>query len=127
MNDRELLELAAKAAGIGPLDFDYCEREGHDFYFGPRLPMREGVIMAAMHTYWDPQRNDSDAMGIAVALGMTVDFDYADAGLPNCVAVYLKGGERRYPEHYCGTFPDRAKNARFAILSAAERVGKAMP
>lgn len=73
MTDRELLELAAKAAGIGPLDFDYATREGHGFYFGPRLPMPQGVFMAATWTYWDPITNDADALRLAVKLRLHVD------------------------------------------------------
>lgn len=109
MSDRELLELAAKAIGG---TFDH----------GADCITMDGIE----YQQWDPSEDDGDAMGLAVKLGMTVDFDYVEAGLKNCVAVYLKGGERRYPEHYCGTFPDRAKNARYAILSAAARVGKEM-
>jgi len=70
MTDRELLTLAAKAAGVGPLDFDYAEREGHGMYFGPRLPMPQGVLMAAMWTYWRPLEDDSDALRLAVKLRM---------------------------------------------------------
>lgn len=72
---RELLELAAKAAGIGPLDFDYAMREGHGFYFGPRLPMPQGVLMAATHTYWTPLTDDGDALRLAVKLNFLIDVD----------------------------------------------------
>jgi hypothetical protein len=70
--DRELLELAAKAASIGPLDFDYAEREGHGFHMGPRLPMPQGVLMAAMWTYWNPLDDDADALCLAVKCGIDV-------------------------------------------------------
>lgn len=121
MNDRELLELAAKAAGIKVNKVRQAERDA------------SGVTGAGLWTTtctnWDPENNNGDSMRLAAALGMTVDFGYTGAGpdLPNCVAVYLKGGERRYSEHWCGTFNDTAKNARAAILSAAARVGKEMP
>lgn len=70
--DRELLELAAKAAAVGPLDFDYAEREGHGFHMGPRLPMPQGVLMAAMWTYWNPLEDDSDALRLAVTLKLDI-------------------------------------------------------
>lgn len=73
--DHELLELAAKAAGIGPLDFDYAEREGHKFYFGPRLPLPQGIFMAAMHRYWNPLTDDGDAFRLLVKCGLTADVD----------------------------------------------------
>lgn len=68
LTERERLELAAKAAGLGPLDFDYAEREGHGLYIGPRLPMPTGVVMAAMHRYWRPLADDGDALRLAVAI-----------------------------------------------------------
>lgn len=75
MNDRELLELAAKAAGIGPLDFDYAKREGHGLYFGPRLPMPQGVFMAATYSYWNPLASDADALRLAVKLKISLHHD----------------------------------------------------
>lgn len=68
--DRELLVLASKALGNGPLDFDYPERDGHGMYLGPRLPMKQGVLTAAMWTYWNPLDDDGDASHLAVALGI---------------------------------------------------------
>ncbi len=75
MTDRELLELAAKAAGIGPLDFDYAQREGHGMYFGPRLPLPQNVLMAANYTYWSPLTDDGDALRLAVKLRIDIQFN----------------------------------------------------
>ncbi len=70
MTDREMLELAAKAGGINGLDFDYAEKEGFG-YFGPRLPAMSGIC-AQIHRYWDPLRDDGDALRLAVKLHMQV-------------------------------------------------------
>lgn len=75
LTDRELLQKAAKAADVGPLDFDYAEREGHNMYFGPRLPLPEGVFMAAMYKYWNPLEDDGDALRLAVKLNIAVGWD----------------------------------------------------
>ena len=56
MTDRELLELAAKAAGI-PLKPDFAER--YDYYMSDRL-------------MWNPLTDDGDALRLAVKLGLTV-------------------------------------------------------
>lgn len=66
MDDRELLEMAAKAAGIEGLDFDYAQREGHGLYFGPRLQPASG-IQAMCHRYWRPLEDDGDALRLALS------------------------------------------------------------
>jgi len=73
-SDKELLELAARAANMGKLDFDYPEREGHGWHMGPRLPMPTGVLMAAMHSYWNPDTDDGDNRRLQVALKISLDW-----------------------------------------------------
>lgn len=111
MTDRELLELAAKAAGIEGLDFDYAERESHGMYFGPRLPLPQGVIMAACYSYWDPLNNDGDALRLAVQLEIELSFINGDTHADG----QSEGG------------PDKIANTRRAIVHAAAEIGKAMP
>lgn len=74
MSDRELLELAAKAAEIGPLDFDYPTRESNGMYFGPRLPTPSGVIMAMTYRYWNPLEDDGDAFRLALKLRIQIEY-----------------------------------------------------
>ena len=57
MNDRELLELAAKAAGI-PLKPDFVDR--FDYYMAAPL-------------MWNPLTDDGDALRLAVKLGIALD------------------------------------------------------
>lgn len=110
MDDKELLELAAKAAEVGPLDFDYPEREGHGFYMGPRLPMPQGVLMAAMWTYWNPLEDDGDALRLAVKLELDIGFIYNDTLVLNV----CEGGGDPYVR------------TRRAIVRAAAEIGKSL-
>ena len=70
-----LLRNAERAAGMGDLDFDYAEREGHGFYHGTRLPMPQGVLMAAMHTYWNPDTDSGDSRDLQVKLKISLEWD----------------------------------------------------
>ncbi|QKJ67473.1 hypothetical protein HQN60_12580 [Deefgea piscis] len=91
MTDRELLDSAAKAAGIGPLDWDYPALEGHGMFFGPRLQRPKGVVMAAMNKYWNPLADDGDALSLAVHLRMLVDADDLSVN-----GMYFESGDDRF-------------------------------
>lgn len=65
MNDRELLELAAKAADILALPF-HGDTDGKLYLSN----MRE----------WNPLTDDGDALRLAVKLGLTVDCSMHCAG-----------------------------------------------
>lgn len=117
--DRELLELAAKAAGMGTLNFDYAKREGHCFYFGPRLPMPQGVLMAAMHTYWNPLTDDGDALRLAVRLRIQVEQWPDEDGKGE----YCSCGDAIIEDHG----EDDLAATRRAIVRAAAEIGRAMP
>lgn len=62
MNDRELLGLAAKAGGIARSRWDYEW-------------LREQGRMVCQSDMWDPLTNDDDAIRLAYALRMGIDFD----------------------------------------------------
>ena len=113
MTDRDLLELAARAAGIGPLDFEYPKREGHGMYFGPRLPMPQRVLMAAMHTYWNPLADNGDALRLAVKLELIIGC-YAGS-------IIVDGKGVAAEEH---DLSDRDAATRRAIVRAAAELGK---
>ncbi len=70
MTDRELLELAAKAAGIAPRTL--CEPV-YGYEGGPKL--REGGIWDGRtdSPLWNPLTDDGDALRLAVKLKMNVD------------------------------------------------------
>lgn len=62
MTDKELLELAAKAAGI---EVRY-QPISHRFLTQKQLSQREGHYFA----YWNPLTDDGDALRLAVKLGI---------------------------------------------------------
>lgn len=113
MTDRELLELAAKAAGI-ELDWDVPPRsppwritgEGEDR--GPAAP-------------WEPLTDDGDALRLAVKLGIEVKYDRRSE-----VYATYEGGEWEYPEEDAEHNGDRFAAARRAIVRAAAEIGKGM-
>lgn len=100
--ERELLKLAAKAAGIADGDFFY--------------DMERGKV-------WNPRDDDGDSRRLQVKLRLTVMFDdrdnvqvsAADAGAEHCKAFAMES---------IGNNPDAA--VRLAVLRAAAEIGKAM-
>lgn len=112
MTDLELLELAAKAAGI-----KYNDRYGKGLWLGEFYSGKE----------WNPLTDDGDALRLAVKLYIGVRPHGPDHWQQPNVAVALwdfgdKSG-RVTVEH--GDDPQRA--ARRAITRAAAAIGEAMP
>ena len=107
MTDRELLELAAKAAGMKDGTwFDGYNDEGSD-----------------TGDYWNPLTDDGDALRLAVKLWLAV-WTAVDNGRPPMYALALGGG---YPntiraEELHDTDPYAA--TRRAIVRAAAEIGK---
>jgi len=114
MNDRELLELAAKAAGIVPAP--------NPFDVGPNVGM--AVIgwgdRAGREIGWNPLTRDGDALQLAVKLRLSINLDaHPVVGIENnrlprvfiCVMA-----EDDDPEAYAAT--------RRAIVRAAAEIGK---
>ena len=113
MTDRELLELAAKAAGHSELI--YCEfwkcmaRELSDNY--GRYFDSNGC--------WNPLTSDRDALRLAVSLGMKILLDpYGDTG------VTVEVGELREFSVYEPSSSDPYATTRRAIVRAAAEIGK---
>lgn len=121
-SDRELLELAAKAEGRdlscafwgGALDGFYWLTQDDD------LPA----------IYWNPRKDDGDALRLALALDMVLDCE-------NCCATAEKGKVRG--NQWFGGVPDsphagggfdhnseKPKIMRLAIVRAAAAIGEAL-
>lgn len=107
--DRELLELAAKAAGVDELQFS----SDMECPYNP-LPENGNI-------YWNPLRCDGDALRLATKLDMSVEISeyegstYAYAGkVPRVYAC----------ENWRG---DKPSATRRAITRAAAELGKAKP
>lgn len=107
-SDRELLELAAKAAGIGPVigfAVESCE-----LMIGPRAYVR----------YWKPLTDDGDALRLAVRLCIDLTFynGFAEIHASHCSGDYSE----------CFEFYSDDMNAatRRAIVRAAAEIGRSM-
>ena len=98
-NDRELLELAAKAAGVG-----YADANDN---FVPFVPDN-----------WNPLTNDGDALRLAVKLNMTIDPYTWEKG------VVAMGGGYQWHE---SKGADPYATTRRAIVRAAAEIGREMP
>jgi hypothetical protein len=114
MTDRELLELAAKAAGVTlrPVEIKNIEFQGDDRWIGYRTDSSQWA-----RGWFDPLADDGDAFRLAVKLSMSVEISedetstYAYAGdAPRAWAMELWRDDR-----YAAT--------RRAIVRAAAAIG----
>ena len=108
MTDKELLELAAKAAGIDLFD-DPAAKHGRV------LRMKSGP-------FWNPLIYDGDALRLAVKLHINIEIWNVDALIRTCVYI-LHRWHVCFEEHYT-TDPYAA--TRRAIVRAAAEIGKKM-
>lgn len=112
MSDRELLELAAKAAGYGEVWY----LEGYDTpYIGPRY-----TGGTPQYITFKPLTDDGDALRLAVKLELPIEFwdGMVIAGVVDETGVVDEIGEE------CGNDPLAA--TRRAIVRAAAEIGRAM-
>jgi hypothetical protein len=108
MTDKELLELAAKAAGI-----EIIQWSGRDVGQESAAIMPHGIE-------WNPLTDDGDALRLAVKLGLDiVHYSVTSKGLDR-----VNAGPNGSPIPY-GDDPYAA--TRRAITRAAAEIGKAMP
>ena len=106
MNDRELLELAARAAGVGRNRWDYDE-------------MRRLGHMVTRRMMWNPLADNSDALWLLAKL--RIDIQHLDTGL---VAAHRR---TRYSPSAVETYgEDECAATRRAITRAAAEIGKNM-
>jgi len=113
MTDRELLELAAKAAGYG--DVWSLDEHPDVTYIGPRYD--GGTVR---YRVWNPLTDDGDALRLAVKLrDLTIDIG------PDCAVVEWHrsdaSGKRTATELHG---PDPYAATRRAIVRAAAEIGK---
>ena len=101
MTDRELLELAAKAAGI-----EFSEIGG-----GARYAPQPGIMQP--YVPWNPLTDDGDALRLAVKLEITIMFDSYSVWCGHHGAV----------KHHNG---DPCAATRLVIVRAAAEIGKRM-
>ncbi len=106
--DRELLEMAAKAAR-----YQYAKHGGY-------------IVVDGVPGNWNPLTDDGDALRLAVKLGMSIEVHYDESKpTPGLRVVFSRGRwEHVMVEEYAR---DPYAATRRAILRAAAEIGKAMP
>ena len=119
MTDRELLELAAKAAGLEMM-------WGRDWH-NTGAPL---IGALANPADWNPLTDDGDALRLAVKLRLSIDHNHT-ADQQHWVAADRNGCEGCYAPVSCveDDFEDesqRSSATRRAIVRAAAEIGKAM-
>lgn len=122
MSDRELLELAAKAAGFGDPEGNFCWNE--PTYAGDRLHKHGGLWdYVGGSPIWNPLHDDGQALRLAVKLNMHICIDtYCERD--TIEAMYFTG-----PKLNCNIVseinnPDPMAAVRLAIVRAAAEIGK---
>jgi hypothetical protein len=111
-NERELLELAAKAAEV---HIDRWHGDGGDFWKG--FPREVGKEAKGVWVRWNPLTSDGDALRLAAALGIDITF-----GSDEVRAIYNSPWRSVEPLGH-----DRNAATRRAITRAAAEIGKANP
>jgi hypothetical protein len=110
MTNKELLEVAAKAAGI--------ETTGYE----PRLGLQyvNGSEDSPYTDYWNPLENDSDAFRLMVKCGMgvSVPSDYGRSDVISFENSYAQAVVEHGNDPYAAT--------RRAIVMVAAQIGKGM-
>ena len=110
-NERELLELAAKAAGVGPI-------RGFDYGHGARA-MAVLVDDGRKQPYrWNPKLDDGDCARLEAALW--IDVDWAEDG------VIARNRDKRAGVLFEDHNNDRNATRRMASLRVAAEIGRAM-
>ena len=113
MTDRELLELAAKAAGI---DAPYDEKWG-----GMLIPVYQHDEPYDGLEFWNPLTDDGDALRLAVKMKMRLSTvcNLGDQAVASVTDIYSNGAvEDHNGDPYAAT--------RRAIVRAAAEIGRAM-
>lgn len=107
MADREMLEMAAKAAGMG---------YGAENFAAPGEVDSGWGMFKGIGTYWNPLTDDGDALRLAVKLKMSVHID------DNLTDVVGPNDETTAVAHLSNPFAA----TRRAIVHAAAEMGAAM-
>lgn len=115
MTDREMLEYAAKAAGM-VLEYEAAT----DRYFYWRSPYDSIRNVQNLKVFWNPRDDDGDSFRLMVKLGLEVcvepDIGVVTAGIPN------KG----WQEKRIDDGEDLCAATRLVIFSAAAMIGWTM-
>lgn len=110
MTDRELLECAARAAGLLERAIIYEEEDGTGFY--AKIGKRE---------YWRPLQDDADAFRLAVKLNLQIIIEDERCG---CVTASWGEDYQNHAVEHSETPETAAAATRRAIVRAAAAIGE---
>ncbi len=113
-DDRELLELAAKAAGINGMFVGRFAADGYPCNF-----VGIGRSSATIAPLWNPLADDGDALRLAVKLRLDVSIN------GDIQAAWWHGDSLEFVSESLGD--DSYAATRRAIVRAAAEIGRAMP
>lgn len=113
-NDRELLELAAKAAGIKSPKVQDMRGWGE-----VRYGFSEAIFDDDREEYWNPLVDGGDAMRLAVKLRFTIE--------QWTHSVVIKIGDEVIRTELADGSTSRLELTRRAIVRAAAEIGRPMP
>lgn len=111
MTCRELLELAALAAGYAVV--------GH-YEHGLKIECHKGGAASVGFVKWCPHLDDGDALRLAIDARVSIEFADDEDDAPIAIA-----GDRYIQVQEC-LAPDFKAKTRRAIVRAAAEIGKAM-
>jgi hypothetical protein len=123
MTDRELLELAAKAAGIvGSWEVDASSVQGREYF---NVPYDNHNMLSGFE--WNPLRDDCDALRLYTRLPFH-ELYVSEIG----ATVSWRRGDGSGHGYKCDEYADEHAGdinaaTRRAIVRAAAEIGKAMP
>ena len=114
MSDRELLEMAAKAAGV-EFEWKHCRfYTGPSDMYGVRELVDELTPFLSCGLFWNPLRDDGDAFRLSSKLELNVCFHGEGAEISNtCIFTDVEEG-------------DRLRASRRAIVLAAAEIGASL-
>jgi len=123
MTDRELLELAAKAAGLKKLtkwsdkitDWDSRHHNGSALH-------AEGA--GGQCISWNPLTDDGDALRLAVKLNMEIDIDFCEVRATAVDYESRKICESEEEINRFAVFDSKISSLRRVIVCAAAEIGK---
>ena len=126
MTDRELLEAAAKAAGM-TLTWGEKYKLGDDIIDCTDIPYAKSNQPDEADMHWNPLTDDGDALRLAVALELEVYFGDDEAGTSVHVG-YAAAPDSASMVRYCiqPSNADPLAATRRAITRAAAEIGRSM-
>lgn len=132
MTDRELLELAAKAAGYKKYYSHYLGRDSFVTYEEAYYcDVKKCQVVGEKTMNWNPLTDDGDSRRLQVALAIDLRFGVSDLYGPYAHArTEVRRGDSIDFHEIClpmGLLPDANATARRGVLEVAAAIGKAMP